>query len=81
MAIDLKDFHRLKSNVDRLQREADKAAGVYAEQMRRLKQEHGCSTIEEAEKLLAKITKEHKAAEKKFEKLAIEFEDRWGDVL
>ncbi len=81
MAIDLKEFQQLKSNVERLQREADKAEGAYAEQMRRLKDEYDCETIEQAEKLQAKLEKELEVAEQKYQKAADKFEKDWGDVL
>lgn len=81
MAIDVKEFQRLKDKVTRLQREADKAAGAYDEQMRRLKDEYGCKTIEAAAEMLVELEQEATVAEKVFNKAAEKFEKEWGDVL
>jgi len=79
--IDVKEFQRLQDKVARLQREADKAEGALAEQMKRLKTEHGCESIEQAEKLLAELTEEQEAAEKQFSKASAKFEKRWKEEL
>ena len=79
--IDLKEFQRLQDKVARLQREADKAEGALAEQMKRLKDDHGCESVEQAEKLLATLEKEQIAAEKQFTKAADKFEQRWKEEL
>ena len=51
-------YKELKSKVDGLQREADKAEGALGQAMAELKEKHGCKTLEEAEKLAAKKAKE-----------------------
>ena len=79
--IDLKEFQRLQDKVARLQREADKAEGALAEQMRRLKDGHGCESIEQAEQLLGELEEEQVAADKQFAKAAETFERRWKEEL
>ena len=79
--IDLKEFQRLKNKVTELQRDADKAEGALAEQMKRLKDEYGCESLERAEGLLAELTEEQEAAEKQYAKASTKFEKRWGEEL
>jgi predicted transcriptional regulator len=81
MTIDLKEFQQLKSDISRLRREADKAAGALSEQMKRLKEEYGCGTIKEAEALLKKLNVQADECEAKFRKLLKKFEDNWADIL
>lgn len=81
MTIDLKEFQRLTEEVGRLQREADKAAGAYDEQMRRLKDEFDCDSIAEAKELLTELESEVTTAEKAYGKAVKKFEKEWADVL
>ena len=45
MTISVREYEQLKAKVEKLQREADKAEGVHAEQMRRLRQDFNCKTL------------------------------------
>ena len=81
MAIDLKRYERLKTDVDRLQRDADRAEGALAQLMGRLEKEHDCATLQDAETLLKKLQAKEKAAEEKFATALAEFEEEWSDVL
>lgn len=81
MAIDVKEFQQLKANVARLQREADKAEGAYAEQMNRLKTEFDCKTIEDACALLSDLETKLEKAKQKFRKMKDKFDKDWGKVL
>ena len=81
MAIDVKEFQQLKAHVARLQREADKAEGAYAEQMNRLKTEFQCDTLEEAEAELKDMGDKLEVAERKFKKMKDKFDKDWGKVL
>ena len=78
---DLNDLTRIKEQVDRLQREADKASGALEHAMVQLKEDFGCKTLEEGQKLLDELTQESKKAEDEFNKALKKFEDEWGDTL
>jgi hypothetical protein len=71
----------LKSRVAQLRRKADKASGVLSEQMKRLKKEFGCNSLEEAEKLLKKLEREQEAELRELEKHIEAFEKEYLDVL
>jgi len=79
--IDVKEFERLRSDVSRLQREADKAAGAHAEQMKQLKKEFGCETLEDAERLLRKLEREAAKAEAKYVDALDRFRSKWNKEL
>jgi len=81
MNVSLDQYQKLKQRVDRLQREADKAAGARAERLKRLEDEFGCKSIKEAEKLLAKLEAEAKKVESDYQQAAAEFYEEWGDKL
>jgi len=81
MTVDLRRYEQLKQKVDQYQREADRAAGALAQLLERLKEEFGCDSIEEAEKLARKLKKERDKTEKEFAEALEEFETEWGGEL
>jgi len=81
MPINLDRYRKLKADVDRCQREADRAEGALSQLMAKLEEEFGCKSLKEAEKLLVKLRKESKKAEKEFGEALNEFEEKWEEVL
>lgn len=81
MTVGLKEYEQLKSTATRLQREADKAEGAHAEQLKQLQDKYDCKTVKEAEALLKTLTKQVDESESKFKKLLNKFEDDWEDIL
>jgi uncharacterized protein YqiB (DUF1249 family) len=81
MTVGLREYEQLKSTATRLQREADKAEGAHAEQLKQLEDKYECSTVKEAEQLLKALTKQVNESEAKFKKLLNKFEDDWADIL
>lgn len=79
--ISVEEYRELKDRVEGLQRKADKAAGVASELRRRLKDEFGFSTLEEAEEALTKMEKELAKKEEALEKEYASFVEGYGDVL
>lgn len=63
MAIDIDKYTRLKRRAAEAKSEYDRAEGVLAEQMKRLKAEFGVDTLEEATALLDKLQSESVAKE------------------
>ena len=74
-------YDKLKKQVERCRREADKAKGALGQLTAQLKKEFGCSTVEEAEKLLASLARDEERLEKEFDKVVKNFEAKWKDVL
>jgi len=81
MAVDLKRYEELKSQVDKYQREADRAEGALAQLMERLESEHSCKTLKQAEKKVERLKKEANQAEEEFTIALAEFEKKWDHVL
>lgn len=81
MTSSLNEYLDLKSRVEKLQREADRNAGALEQSMARLKEAFNCSTLEEAEKLLKKLTKEEAEARGAFESALNKFMEEWRSEL
>lgn len=81
MDIDLKRYEKLKSQVDQLQRDSDRAAGALSSMMKRLEEEFQCKTLEEAESLSSQLKQEVGQAEAKFNEALEQFEEEWGETL
>jgi predicted nucleic acid-binding Zn-ribbon protein len=81
MTIDINEFNHLRQKVQKLQRDADKAEGALNEQLKHLKEEFDCDSIEEAEAYLVELEKKVAAAEKIYRKELKEFRKQWGDKL
>ena len=77
MTIDLKRWEKLKSEVDRLRREADRTEGVLDDLTKRLKRDFGVETAEEAGLLAAKLEKEAAVKEKEYARALADFERNW----
>jgi hypothetical protein len=79
--IDLEEFAKLQAKVKQLQSEADRAEGAKAQLMQTLKTEHGCSSLESAEKKLAKLEAGAATAEKAYRRALKTFAEEWGEKL
>jgi hypothetical protein len=75
------NHEQLKRKIEVYQRKADKAAGALQELMKRLKDDFGCTSLKEAEKLLERMQSDHKRDSRQFEKDLQEFEEEYGDAL
>jgi hypothetical protein len=72
---------KLKERVDKLRREADRAAGVLETVDAALLERFSCATVDEAQELLAELQAEAKLAQEHFEELLAAFEAEWHDAL
>lgn len=81
MTIDIEEFDRIKKKVAKAKTDHDRAQGAYDEQMKKLKEEFGVDTIEDAEKLLVDLEKEEKQFEEEYNEAKKEFEEKWGDKI
>ena len=80
MAENLTDLTVLKRKVETLKSEVDQAKGALDSAMERLS-EFGCSTIEEAEKILITLQSQADEAKADFDKSMAEFEEKWKGKL
>ena len=79
--IDLARYQLLRSRLDKAQREVDRAQGSLDQLMVRLKDEHGCETLKQAEKKLKRMESDSEGAEQEYDRLLSEFDEEWGDRM
>lgn len=60
--MDVRELQELRAEVERASKAADRLRGANDEVLRQLKEEFGCDTLAQAERLLAKTTKERDRA-------------------
>lgn len=77
----INDLQSLKRRADEANAESQRAAGALEQVMLRLKNEYGCSTLDEAKVLLAKLGIDAEAAEEKFIDAKLAFEEKYKEVL
>jgi predicted secreted Zn-dependent protease len=77
----LADLTNIKRRVETAKTESARAAGALEQTLQRLKKEHGCNSLEEAEKKLEKLTAQTQAAEAEFDKALKLFEEEYGAEL
>lgn len=75
------DLYRMKSKAEQAERDYHRAQGGAEAAMAKLRQDFGCSTIEEAEAKLGKLRKRYQKLEEGFAKAFAEFEATWGKTL
>jgi SOS-response transcriptional repressor LexA len=79
--MDLREFEQIKAKVEKTKKELAKAEGVLSEHMRRLKDEFGCSSVEEAEKKLEQLQNKKVVLEEKYTKRLKKFKADWSEKL
>jgi hypothetical protein len=75
------DYKKLMRRAEELRAAADRARGAADAAMVTLKKRHGVATLDEAEKLLAKLRIEAKSSAAAYARALARFEKKWGDVL
>lgn len=78
---ELERYQKMKQRAADLRREADRAEGALEQVMKKLEDDFGCNSLEEAKRLQKKLTVEVEEADEKFGVLLKEFEDKWGHLL
>lgn len=79
--IDEAKYKQLKQRADSARQARDKAAGQLEGAMERLKADFDCDTVEEAEKKLAKLTKDATKAENAYNAAMTTFDEVWGEYI
>ena len=78
---DAERFLELRRRVEKLQREADRAAGAKDQLLSRMQAEFGCKTVKEAEKRLTREERELQELREGFQAKLSSFEEKWEGVL
>ena len=65
--IDATEFEKLKSKLDKVEQRKQRAEGALEQQLKQLKTEFKCNSIEEAQLKLKELKREQKQLETKFE--------------
>jgi len=75
----LDEYLRLKEKVESAQQEADQAEGAEKEVMKQIKGEFGCSTLNDAKRMLKQKRKQEADSKEKFDAAFERFEEDWSD--
>jgi uncharacterized protein involved in exopolysaccharide biosynthesis len=62
----LSEYNQLKRQVESRRQEYDREQGAYQQTMRQLKEEFGCSSLDDAERLLSKLKRKVRTMEVDF---------------
>lgn len=79
--MNLERWQELKERVELLDKRAEQAKGAASQLQAELKKEFDVGSVEEAERLLAKLRKRKEAAEKEADFALREFEQKWKGKL
>ncbi len=75
--METKRFEQLKREVESARSEAAQAKGAFEQLMKQLKEEFGCRSVEEAQKLLRKLEKEAEEAEESYLEVEAAYKKKW----
>lgn len=74
-------FQVLQKAVEKAKRESDRLSGALEQTKRRLKDEHGCKSIKEAETKLKELESKEAKLTKELERELTTFQAKWGEKL
>ena len=80
MSVDLDEYKRLKSKVDALRRDRDRAQGALDQLMAELEDRHGCGSVEEAQDALREKRRKAGELRKRFDRAMAKFREKWKEV-
>ena len=75
----LDKYLSLKKRVETAQQEADQAEGAEREVMKQIKDEFGCSTLNDVKRMLKQKRKQEADSKVKFDDAFDKFEEDWPD--
>jgi len=79
--IDLKRYTQLKGEVDRLKSDSDRASGTLAHLLSRMKEEHGCDSLDKAKTRLERMQAMIDRGEEELSEAVVGFESEWESQL
>lgn len=74
-------YQKLKKKADEAKTDADRAEGSLENQLKKLKEEFGCETVEAAQKMAVELKGQLEEEEASFEEELRRFQEKWGDAL
>lgn len=77
----IKDYLKLKKQVEQAKAQADKAEGALEQLFKTLKKDYGVNNLEGAKKKQKTLEKELNKLQKQFDNAYEEFKEKWGDKL
>ena len=78
---DLERYLQLKSQVESAKQQADKAEGALESELKQMKKDFGCDTIEDAKRQLRQYKVKRDKIKAKFDREMERFEKKWKDKL
>lgn len=81
MAVDLKEYQRLKQQADNALQASQRAAGAVQQILKQLETEYECNTLEEAEALLEQEELNAQRAEEAYTAAKTAYEEAWGELI
>jgi predicted nuclease with TOPRIM domain len=79
--MNLKEYNKLKRQVETLKREADESKGAEDQLLQQLKSSFKCSNLDEAKDLLRKLRTKKKKLEQQLNTKKTRFEKTWVEHL
>lgn len=79
--IDLGEFTKIKTRVDKIQRDVSRAEGALSETASQVKKEFGCASLGEAEVLAKKFNEDATKAEERYQRAVEAFWEEWKDKI
>jgi hypothetical protein len=76
-AISEKEYNRLKSQVEDARESASEAKGALDQLKKRLQEEFGCETVEDANKLLKEMERKLDKAETEYQEAVKDYRNKW----
>ena len=77
----IEKWQKVKDDAEKWQRAEDRAKGALEREMAQLERDHGVSTVEAAEKLLAKLERQAERQAAEFERAEAAFRKKWEGKL
>ena len=81
MAVDIKNYERLKKAAADAKSEYDRAQGTLTTLMESLEEDYGCKTVEEAEEKLVELQDSLEKAELRYETELKQYKAKFGELL
>ncbi len=79
--MDLAKYQRFKTEIEEVRRAQDRAQGAKAQVLKRLKDEHDCPSLDEAETKYQLLVKQQAVSEAEFVAELEAFETEWKEKL
>lgn len=79
--IDIDKYNALKKRADKAKEDAVRAEGALEQQMKKLADEFGCESVQQAETMLSDLKKQEQESVEVYNQRMADFEEKWGKLL